>query len=86
MILRGIVKGASEGEGLGNKFLAIFVRRTLSPRLCVRLMTRTSFTWTARSTPPPTMETINTELILADLQTLENAIPRLEKAVKIKKG
>ena len=32
------------------------------------------------------METINTELILADLQTLENAIPRLEKAVKIKKG
>ena len=36
--------------------------------------------------PASDMETINTELILADLQTLENAIPRLEKAVKIKKG
>ena len=36
--------------------------------------------------PASDMETINTELILADLQTLENAIPRLEKAVKIKKA
>ena len=38
--IAGIVKGASEGEGLGNKFLANIVRRTRSRRWCARLMTR----------------------------------------------
>ena len=63
--IAGIVKGASEGEGLGNPDV-IHVDGKVDPA--------------------SDMETINTELILADLQTLENAIPRLEKAVKIKKG
>ena len=51
--IAGIVKGASEGEGWVTSSSRTFVRRTLSPRLCVRLMTRTSFTWTARLTLPP---------------------------------
>ena len=82
----GIVKGASEGEGLGNKFLAN-IREAHAIAQVVRAFDDPDVIHVdGKVDPASDMETINTELILADLQTLENAIPRLEKAVKIKKG
>ena len=84
--IAGIVKGASEGEGLGNKFLAN-IREAHAIAQVVRAFDDPDVIHVdGKVDPASDMETINTELILADLQTLENAIPRLEKAVKIKKG
>jgi GTP-binding protein YchF len=84
--IAGIVKGASEGEGLGNKFLANIreadaicqVTRVFSDPDVVRV--------DGSVDAEGDMETISTELILADLQTLEKSLPRLEKEAKIKKG
>ena len=76
--IAGIVKGASEGEGLGNKFLAN-IRE--ADAICV--VTR------AFADPDVVLadiETIHTELALADLQTLEKVVPRLEKEVRAKKA
>lgn len=83
--IAGIVKGASEGEGLGNQFLAN-IREAEAIAQVIRVFDDPDVIHVdgkvdARSD----METINTELILADLQTLEKAIPRVEKEVKIKK-
>ncbi|MBC7638816.1 MAG: redox-regulated ATPase YchF [Rhodoferax sp.] len=83
--IAGIVKGASEGEGLGNKFLATIrgadaicqVTRAFADPDVVHV--------DGKVDPSSDIETINTELILADLQTLEKAVPRLEKEVKGKK-
>ena len=84
--IAGIVKGASEGEGLGNKFLAN-IREAHAIAQVVRAFDDPDVIHVdGKVDPASDMETINTELILADLQTLENTIPRLEKAVKIKKG
>jgi GTP-binding protein YchF len=84
--IAGIVKGASEGEGLGNKFLAN-IREAQAIAQVVRVFDDPDVVHVDGAVNPASdMETINTELILADLQTLENAIPRLEKQVKIKKG
>ena len=84
--IAGIVKGASEGEGLGNKFLAN-IREAHAIAQVVRAFDDPDVIHVdGKVDPASDMDTINTELILADLQTLENAIPRLEKAVKIKKG
>src|SRR6187549_3780484 len=77
--IAGIVKGASEGEGLGNKFLANIreadaicqVTRAFADPDVVHVEGKVS--------PADDIETINTELILADLQTLEKTVPRLEK-------
>ncbi|MCF4122342.1 redox-regulated ATPase YchF [Antribacter sp. KLBMP9083] len=84
--IAGIVKGASEGEGLGNKFLANIreadaicqVTRVFDDPDVVRIE--------GSQDAHGDIETISTELILADLQTLEKTLPRLEKEVKIKKG
>lgn len=84
--IAGIVKGASEGEGLGNQFLAN-IREAHAIAQVVRAFEDPDVVHVdGKIDPASDMETINTELILADLQTLENAVPRLEKQVKIKKG
>ena len=83
--IAGIVRGASEGEGLGNKFLAN-IREADAICQVVRAFVDDDVTHVdGKVAPASDMETINTELILADLQTLENAIPRIEKEVKGKK-
>ena len=83
--IAGIVKGASEGEGLGNKFLAN-IREADAICQVIRAFGDPDVVHVGGEVDPASdLETINTELILADLQTLENAIPRLEKEVKGKK-
>ena len=82
--IAGIVKGASEGEGLGNKFLAN-IREADAICQVTRAFSDPDVTRVEGSTDPQgDMETITTELILADLQTIENALPRLEKETKRK--
>ncbi len=83
--IAGIVKGASEGEGLGNQFLAN-IRESDAIAQVVRAFTDSDVVHVAGAVDPASdMETINTELMLADLQTLEKAIVRYEKEVKGKK-
>ena len=80
--IAGLVKGASEGEGLGNKFLAN-IRETDAICEVVRYFSDPDVIRHASSTDPLSdVETIRTELILADLGTLEHALPRLEKDAK----
>ncbi|OFS26103.1 MULTISPECIES: redox-regulated ATPase YchF [unclassified Brevibacterium] len=82
--IAGIVKGASEGEGLGNKFLAN-IREADAICQVTRAFSDPDVTRVEGSeTPAGDLDTISTELILADLQTLENARPRIEKDVKRK--
>src|ERR671916_110080 len=84
--IAGIVKGASEGEGLGNKFLAN-IREANAICQVIRVFDDPDVVHVdGRVDPSSDIETISTELILADLQTLEKSVPRLEKEVKIKKG
>nr|WP_225750866.1 redox-regulated ATPase YchF [Pseudoclavibacter sp. Marseille-Q3772] len=83
--IAGIVKGASEGEGLGNQFLAN-IREADAIAQVVRGFTDPDVVHVdGQVSPASDMETINTELILADMQTLEKALPRYEKEVKHKK-
>ncbi|MDO5662651.1 MAG: redox-regulated ATPase YchF [Brachybacterium sp.] len=82
--IAGIVKGASEGEGLGNKFLAN-IREADAICQVTRAFADPDVIRTAGSVDAAgDMDTVATELILADLQTLENARPRIEKDVKRK--
>ena len=84
--IAGIVRGASEGEGLGNKFLAN-IREAEAICLVTRAFADPDVIHVeGKVSPTDDIETINTELILADLQTLEKAIPRLEKEVRGKKA
>ena len=84
--IAGIVRGASEGEGLGNKFLAN-IREADAICQVIRAFTDDDVVHVeGKVSPRDDIETINTELILADLQTLEKAVPRLEKEVKGKKA
>ena len=87
--IAGIVKGASEGAGLGNKFLAN-IRETDAICQVIRVFNdenvmREGERAAAFVDPASDIEVINTELGLADLQTIEKAVPRLEKEVRIKK-
>src|SRR3954447_13831081 len=83
--IAGIVKGASEGEGLGNKFLAN-IREADAIAQVVRGFDDPDVVHVAGKVDAAgDMETINTELILADLQTLEKAEARYEKEVKGRK-
>jgi GTP-binding protein YchF len=83
--IAGIVKGASEGEGLGNKFLAN-IREADAICQVVRTFADPDVVHVAGAVDPAgDIEVIHTELILADLQTLEKAVPRLDKEVKGKK-
>jgi GTP-binding protein YchF len=77
--IAGIVEGASEGEGLGNKFLAA-IRETDAICQVVRVFTDPDVIHVGgRISPGDDIETVNTELILADLQTVENRLVKLAK-------
>jgi len=83
--IAGIVRGASEGEGLGNKFLAN-IREADAICQVIRVFEDDDVVHVeGKVSPEGDIETINTELILADLQTLEKAVPRLEKEARIAK-
>ncbi|MCE5203042.1 MAG: redox-regulated ATPase YchF [Coriobacteriales bacterium] len=80
--IAGLVKGASEGEGLGNQFLAN-IRETDAICEVVRFFSDVDVTHVdGRVDPLSDVETIRTELVLADLGTMERALPRLEKDAK----
>jgi ribosome-binding ATPase len=83
--IAGIVKGASEGAGLGNKFLAN-IRESDAICQVVRVFTDDDVTHVdGRIDPKSDIEVIETELILADMQTLERALPRMEKEARTHK-
>jgi GTP-binding protein YchF len=83
--IAGIVKGASEGAGLGNKFLAN-IRETDAICQVIRVFNDSDVVHVeGRVDPASDMEIINTELALADLQTLEKALPRVEKEARTNK-
>jgi GTP-binding protein YchF len=83
--IAGLVKGASEGQGRGNKFLAN-IRDTDAICQVIRVFSDPDVTHVdGEVSPGRDIETINTELILADLQTLEKALPRLQKEAKFAK-
>ena len=83
--IAGIVRGASEGEGLGNKFLAN-IREADAICQVVRAFEDSDVVHVdGKVSPAGDIETIETELILADLQTLEKAVARLDKESRIKK-
>jgi GTP-binding protein YchF len=83
--IAGIVRGASEGEGLGNKFLAN-IREADAIAQVIRGFEDSDVVHVdGRVDAASDMETINTELILADLETLERAEARYEKEIKGRK-
>jgi len=83
--IAGIVKGASEGQGLGNKFLAN-IREVDAICQVVRVFADDDVVHVdGKIDPIADMSVIETELIIADLQTLEKAIPQLEKEVRTQK-
>lgn len=80
--IAGIVKGASEGAGLGNKFLAN-IRECDAICQVVRVFADDDVVHVdGKVDPRADIEVIETELILADMQTLERAVPRLEKEAR----
>ncbi|MBB0246703.1 redox-regulated ATPase YchF [Streptomyces alkaliphilus] len=83
--IAGIVRGASEGEGLGNKFLHN-IRESDAICQVVRAFRDDNVVHVdGKVSPKDDIETINTELILADLQTIEKVLPRLAKEARVKK-
>jgi ribosome-binding ATPase len=83
--IAGLVRGASEGQGLGNQFLA-HIRETDAICQVVRVFTDPDVSHVDGDVSPERdIETIATELILADLQTLEKAAPRLVKEARAAK-
>ncbi|MDR0836766.1 MAG: redox-regulated ATPase YchF [Propionibacteriaceae bacterium] len=83
--IAGIVKGASHGEGMGNAFLSN-IREADAICQVTRVFTDDDVTHVDGAVNPSSdIETVTTELVLADLQTMEKALPRLEKEAKIKK-
>ncbi|MGO1591862.1 MAG: redox-regulated ATPase YchF [Ancrocorticia sp.] len=83
--IAGIVRGASEGEGLGNQFLAN-IREADAICMVTRAFSDPNVVHVdGRVDPLDDIETVTTELILADIQTLEKQIPRLHKEVTGKK-
>ncbi len=82
--IAGIVKGASKGEGLGNKFLA-HIREVDAICQVVRAFDDENVTHVSgKVNPVDDIEIINMELILADLESVEKRLPRLEKMAKQK--
>ncbi|MDG1817711.1 MAG: redox-regulated ATPase YchF [Aquiluna sp.] len=84
--IAGIVRGASEGEGLGNQFLANIREADAIAQVVRGFADSDVIHVDGKVDAGGDIETINTELILADMQTLEKARPRLEKEVKGKKA
>lgn len=80
--IAGIVQGASKGEGLGNKFLS-HIRETDAIVHVVRCFEDSNITHVAgKVSPAEDIEVINTELALADLESVDKAILRVQKAAK----
>ena len=80
--IAGLVAGASQGEGLGNKFLAN-IRETDAICEVVRFFSDPNVEHVSKKVDPQSdVEAIKTELILADIATIEKALPRLEKEGK----
>src|ERR1700730_11548563 len=80
--IAGIVKGASVGEGLGNKFLAA-IRESDAICQVVRVFNDPDVIHVdGKVDPESDIATVNTELILADLQTVENRLPKLAKEAR----
>jgi len=83
--IAGLVRGASKGQGRGNAFLAN-IRDASAICQVVRAFSDPNVVHVdGKVSPADDIETINTELILADLQTLDRALPRLEKEAKTRK-
>jgi ribosome-binding ATPase len=83
--IAGIVRGASKGEGMGNAFLA-HIREADAICQVTRVFRDPDVSHVDGVVDPPSdIETISTELILADLQTIERVLPRLEKEARINK-
>ncbi|MBN1174878.1 MAG: redox-regulated ATPase YchF [Micromonosporaceae bacterium] len=83
--IAGLVRGASKGQGRGNAFLAN-IRDASAICQVVRVFSDPNVVHVdGRVSPADDIETINTELILADLQTLDKALPRLEKESRLRK-
>jgi len=79
--IAGLVEGASQGEGLGNQFLAN-IRSTNAICHVVRAFEDPNVQAAGATDPAHDIEIINTELVLADLQTADRRLPRLEKEVR----
>jgi len=80
--IAGLVKGASEGEGLGNKFLAN-IRECDAIAQVVRVFQNGGITHVNNKVDPADdISVIETELILADLQTMEKKVPNAEKDLR----
>ncbi|MDT5037835.1 MAG: ribosome-binding ATPase [Micromonosporaceae bacterium] len=83
--IAGLVRGASKGQGRGNAFLAT-IRDAAAICQVVRAFSDPNVVHVdGKVSPADDIETINTELILADLQTIDKALPRLEKEAKLRK-
>ncbi len=83
--IAGLVRGASKGQGRGNAFLAN-IRDASAICQVVRAFSDPNVVHVdGKISPKDDIETINTELILADLQTIDKAIPRLEKEARASK-
>jgi hypothetical protein len=83
--IAGLVRGASKGQGRGNAFLAN-IRDASAICQVVRAFSDPNVVHVeGKVAPADDIETINTELILADLQTLEKALPRLAKEAKVRR-
>jgi GTP-binding protein YchF len=83
--IAGIVKGASVGEGLGNKFLANIREADAIAQVIRGFADPDVVHVDGKVDAASDLETINTELILADLQTLEKGVERYEKEVKTRR-
>ena len=80
--IAGLVAGASKGEGLGNKFLAN-IRQCDAIVHIVRAFENNDIVHVSNTVNPKNdIDVINTELMLADIQTIENRLPRLQKEAK----
>jgi GTP-binding protein YchF len=80
--IAGLVKGASKGEGLGNQFLANIRECDAILHLVRAFETSDVVHVEDRIHPEEDIQTIETELALADLQTIENSLPRIRKLAK----
>ncbi len=80
--IAGLVRGASAGEGLGNQFLAA-IRETDAICQVVRVFNDPDVVHVEGAVDPRAdIETVNTELVLADIQTIDNRLARLQREVK----
>jgi len=80
--IAGLVAGASQGEGLGNQFLS-HIRTCNALVQVVRAFKDDNVTHVdSEASPAKDIEVINTELVLADLQTVERRMPKLEKEAR----